>query len=111
MPPLTALLSLLTNLSYTLPSFSSFLLCPSEDGPPRILAILCDVVRQRMAPQQTSDAGKFRALAECVIGLLESLCWNIPEDLEQQYVPLLFTEAWLMQFVTAWDMYLAVRRF
>ncbi|KZP18692.1 hypothetical protein FIBSPDRAFT_828969 [Athelia psychrophila] len=89
MPPLTALLTLLTNLSYTLPSFSSFLLCPSVDGSPRILAIICGVIRQRLAPQQVSDAETFRALAEGVIGLLESLCWNIPDDLQYHlgYIP------------------------
>lgn len=92
MPPLTALLTLLTNLSYTLPSFSSFLLCPSGDGSPRILVIVCGVIRQRLAPQPTGDADTFRALAEGVIGLLEALCWNIPDELQHQYAPLLFLE-------------------
>jgi hypothetical protein len=95
MSPLTALLSLLTNLSYSLPSFSSFLLSPSEDdpdgrSPAKILVILCDVIRKHLIPTRatikSNEDDVVKDLATSTISLMESLCWNIPEDLEEQYV-------------------------
>ena len=88
--PLTGLLSLLTSLSYSLPSFSSFLLSSSEEdpnGPPKMLVVLCDTIRKHLVPtgvtvKASDDSVKFLALS--VMELVESLCWNIPEDLGEQ---------------------------
>jgi hypothetical protein len=81
------------NLSYSLPSFSSFLLSPSEEdpdghSPAKILVTLCNVVHNHLAPasatMKSNNDDVVKSLATSTIGLMESLCWNIPEDLEGQ---------------------------
>lgn len=91
--PLTALLSLLTSLSYSLPTFSSFLLTPNDQEghtPAVILVMICSIIRDHLSPSSATikdnAADSVHALATSTISLVESLCWNISDDMESQYV-------------------------
>jgi len=109
-PPLTALLSLLTYLSYSLPLFSSFLLSPPTedpdgDAPAEILVVLCDIIRNHISPSSATvkvhDNNAIQSLASSTIELMQSLCWNIPAPLEAQYVVYSFPVTTLISMLQA----------
>ncbi|KIJ67886.1 hypothetical protein HYDPIDRAFT_165675 [Hydnomerulius pinastri MD-312] len=88
LPPLTALLGLLTNLSYSLPSFHTPLLSlhvSEHDETPQLLSTLCGIIRdrlQRLDGTCEGDEPGLCSLGKKTLALLEALSWNTPWDLE-----------------------------
>ncbi|KAF9227256.1 hypothetical protein BS17DRAFT_727311 [Gyrodon lividus] len=86
--PLTALLNLLTNLSYTLPSFHAPLMSqriPEKDEAPQLLWVLCKIIRDQLPSLDVSneqDQPELCSLGKQLLSLLEALVWKIPDDLE-----------------------------
>jgi hypothetical protein len=87
----------MTTLAYTFSSFSAALLShvspvtSNEQTPsPNIFAALCCVANDRLLPPDDASpwvpTADVTLLAEKTVGLLECLCWNVPEDLQNQYV-------------------------
>ncbi|OBZ67192.1 Regulator of nonsense transcripts UPF2 [Grifola frondosa] len=90
-PALTALLNLLRVLAASLPSFTSLSLSPLDqrdsfqDMSPEILVMLCDVVRTHLTYPEKDASEEVTSVAKQAVGLLEALCWNIPEELVIHY--------------------------
>ncbi|KAG1734759.1 uncharacterized protein EDB91DRAFT_586936 [Suillus paluster] len=93
---LAALLSQLTQITYTLPTPHLYLLSDSttdveEDAVPRILAVICSVIQDHVSKLDNHETEKSERglLAKESIALLEALCWNTPSDLENRlaFVP------------------------
>lgn len=81
----------MTNMTYSLPSFSSFLLSSPEKGSPsKLLVVLCDTIRNHIHPSSATAKAQNNSyiisLPSTTIGLMVSLCWNVPVDLEGQLV-------------------------
>ncbi|KAJ3724610.1 hypothetical protein C8R42DRAFT_456685 [Lentinula raphanica] len=77
--PLVPLLNLLSNLTYSLPSFNSVVLSQNEQmgNGPSVLVLLSEII-ERLAVENHSDNTPATA-AETLL-LAESLCWRTPED-------------------------------
>ncbi|KAJ7045616.1 hypothetical protein C8F04DRAFT_1249010 [Mycena alexandri] len=78
---LAVLLNLLTYLSCSLPIFAPSLLAVSHENGDDcdILETLCSIVRDHLDP--TNHKHTSLALGSETIGLLDSLCWNVKDDL------------------------------
>ena len=78
-------------------TFKTLMKAPSEGSmsvqsiscclPPKMLVVLCDTIRKHLIPTSVTvkagdDPIKFLTLS--VMGLVESLCWNIPEALGER---------------------------
>ncbi|KIJ18623.1 hypothetical protein PAXINDRAFT_110123 [Paxillus involutus ATCC 200175] len=86
--PLTALLNLLTNLSYTLPSFHAPLVSQrisEQDETPQLLWVLCKIIRDQLRKLDTAieqEQPELCSLGKQTLSLLEVIVWKIPDDLE-----------------------------
>jgi hypothetical protein len=83
--PLTALLNLLITLAFSIPDFSSSLLSRSQDGDidqPSIITLWCDIIQDQLVPRKLSEEvdQDLMALGRETVGLIEALCWNIPDE-------------------------------
>ncbi|KAH7925536.1 hypothetical protein BV22DRAFT_1104899 [Leucogyrophana mollusca] len=90
-PELSALFSLLAHLTYTIPAFHSVLLSPcepsqGEKASPQILLILCAVIREKFVDikEGHEETTGLASLVKETLGFLESMCWNLPDELENQ---------------------------
>ncbi|EGN99743.1 hypothetical protein SERLA73DRAFT_179920 [Serpula lacrymans var. lacrymans S7.3] len=89
-PALTALFSLLTCLTCTIPSFSPVLVSirkdeSDEDSPAEIVSIFCTIVQNFFTLFKDTKAEidpDVASLARENMDLFESLCWQLPSDLE-----------------------------
>ncbi|KAJ4483311.1 hypothetical protein J3R30DRAFT_3447495 [Lentinula aciculospora] len=78
-PPLMALLNLLSTLIYSLPSFNWTILHQSaENDDHNVLVLLCDIIKKKLAVAKHSD--DTLPVANEAFTLAESLCWRTPED-------------------------------
>ncbi|KAG2150466.1 hypothetical protein DEU56DRAFT_977750 [Suillus clintonianus] len=93
---LAALLSQLTQITYTLPAPHPYLLVDNgtdveEDGVPRILAVICSTIQDYVSKLENHETEKsdLGLLAKESLALLEALCWDTPSDLENRlaFVP------------------------
>ncbi|KIK97358.1 hypothetical protein PAXRUDRAFT_824987 [Paxillus rubicundulus Ve08.2h10] len=86
--PLTALLNLLINLSYTLPSFHAPLMSQrtsEQDETPQLLWVLCKIIRDQLRKLDTAieqEQPELCSLGKQTLSLLEVLVLKIPDDLE-----------------------------
>ncbi|KAF8557592.1 hypothetical protein OG21DRAFT_225698 [Imleria badia] len=86
--PLTAVLSLLTNLAYMLPSIHAFLLSqrvPDHDETPQLLEVLHSIIQdqlQKLDVTTGNEPPELCALGKETLSLYEALVWEIPDDLE-----------------------------
>ncbi|KAF8508578.1 hypothetical protein BU17DRAFT_99657 [Hysterangium stoloniferum] len=100
-PPLLALLDLLTLLTLCIPTFLSPFLGAATandildrplnpEGPSQLLAVLCNVVQMHLVSGKDNVPGELektdlqRNLATTVVELMESLCWNVKDGLIEQ---------------------------
>ncbi|KAH7912414.1 hypothetical protein BJ138DRAFT_1148438 [Hygrophoropsis aurantiaca] len=87
---LSAVFNLLTHLIYTVPNFHPYLLpvcdlSQGKDAPSLILQILCEVIRHKFVAikaDHENDMSGLPSLVRALLGLIEAMCWNLPNDLE-----------------------------
>lgn len=90
--PLTALLELLANLCFCLPTFSSAVLSAGtrgDDDGRDIVEHMCTLLSAHASGPENEtlpDAESRRRLIEAALGLLEAVNWRMPEVLEDRYV-------------------------
>ncbi|KAF9501595.1 hypothetical protein BDN71DRAFT_721855 [Pleurotus eryngii] len=79
-PPLAALLDLMTLLDFSLPNVSNVLLAQQSEDPdrPTVLVHLKVIITQYLRPAVQVEEKML--LARGTIGLLEALCWNVSEE-------------------------------
>ncbi|KAF9237525.1 hypothetical protein BU15DRAFT_75899 [Melanogaster broomeanus] len=86
--PLAALLDLLTNLLYTLPSFPAPLISQrisEQNDTPQLLWVLCQIIRDQLQKLDVTieqEQPELCSLAKQTLSLLEALVWKVPDDLE-----------------------------
>ncbi|KAF8444738.1 hypothetical protein L210DRAFT_653390, partial [Boletus edulis BED1] len=86
--PLTALLNLLTNLAYMLPSIHALLLSqrvPEHDEIPRLLSVLHNLIQDQLQKLDVSTGNEppeLCSLGKETLYLYEALVWSMPDDLE-----------------------------
>ncbi|KAL7281033.1 hypothetical protein ACG7TL_004335 [Trametes sanguinea] len=83
---LTALLNLMNAVALFVPAFVSLALAPDDENdngetPPEMLMLLCESVRNHLAPKDCDCDDSRTSLASEVLGLLETICWYTPPDL------------------------------
>ncbi|KAI9571100.1 hypothetical protein HD554DRAFT_2169491 [Boletus coccyginus] len=90
--PLTAVLNLLTNLAYTLPSIHALLLSqhvPDHDETPQLLEVLHNIIQdqlQKLDVVTGNEPPELCSLGKETLSLYEALVWSIPDDLEDRRV-------------------------
>jgi hypothetical protein len=93
MTPLVALLNLMTHLTYSFSAFASSLLSQTQESEnheplPLVVSVLSDIIQSHLLPSKVSsdalsDVDR-KSLAGETVGLLESLCWNTSELLQER---------------------------
>ncbi|KAG8214028.1 hypothetical protein J3R82DRAFT_10783 [Butyriboletus roseoflavus] len=98
--PLTAVLNLLTNLAYMLPSIHALLLSQrSPDETPQLLGVLHSIIQDQLQKLDVAignESPELCSLAKETLSLYEALVWWIHDDLEDSLsacpsMPSLFT--------------------
>jgi hypothetical protein len=88
--PLTAVLNLLTNLAYMLPSIHALLLSqhvPDHDETPQFLGVLHNIIQdqlQKLDVTTGNESPELCSLGKETLSLYEALVWWIPDDLEDR---------------------------
>lgn len=87
-PPLAALLDLLSSLAHTIPSFYGPLFSSKvseQDDTPKLLCILCTIVKDKLHRLDSLKEGEtldLCALGKATLSLLETIARCVPEDIE-----------------------------
>lgn len=88
--PLTAVLNLLTNLTYMLPSIHALLLSqrvPDHDETPQLLGVLHNIIQDQLRELDVTtgnESPELCSLGKETLSLYEALVWWIPDDLEDR---------------------------
>ena len=86
--PLTAVLNLLTNLAYMLPSIHALLLSQrSPDETPPLLGVLHNIIQDQLRKLDVTtgnEPAELCSLGKETLSLYEALVWWIPDDLEER---------------------------
>lgn len=80
---LASLLDLLSTLTFFLPNFRSSILGQDDPAQSPLLKLLCGVITSSLSPSQEDDFG----LAKAILGLLESLAFELSDEDALKYVP------------------------
>lgn len=88
--PLTAVLNLLTNLAYMLPSIHALLISqcvPDHDETPQLLPVLHHIIQdqlQKLDVTAGNEPPELCSLGKETLSLYEALVWGMPDDLEDR---------------------------
>jgi hypothetical protein len=94
--PLTALMSLLSCLAISLPSFCPLMLSekpanvPAEQSTPKMVQLLNEIVRDHLIPPKSPEqyAPDVQALGKEILNFIDALCWRTPDEHAEKFVSL-----------------------